>query len=42
MGHDLDESSMTAVRKWKFEPAMKAGAPIAVQVNVETTFRLYK
>jgi len=42
LGHDLDESSMTTVRKWKFEPAMKAGEPIAVQVNVETTFRLYK
>jgi len=42
LGHDLDESSVTTVRKWKFEPAMKAGEPIAVQVNVETTFRLYK
>jgi TonB family protein len=40
-GRDLDESAMTALRKWKFEPATKAGEPIAVQINVETTFRLY-
>lgn len=40
-GRDLDESAMTTLRKWKFEPATKAGEPIAVQINVETTFRLY-
>jgi protein TonB len=38
---DLDASALEAVRKWRFEPAMKDGKPVAVQVNVEVTFRLY-
>lgn len=39
--HDLDENSMTAVRKWIFQPALQEGKPIEVQVNIETTFHLY-
>jgi len=39
---DLDASALQAVREWKFEPATKDGKPVAVQVNVEVTFRLYK
>jgi periplasmic protein TonB len=41
LGLGLDEKAMEAVRTWKFEPAMKDGKPVAVQINVEVTFRLY-
>jgi periplasmic protein TonB len=32
---------MEAVRKWRFEPALKNGVPVAVEVNVEVNFHLY-
>jgi len=38
---DLDKASLDTLRRWKFKPAMKEGKPVAVQVNVETTFRWY-
>ena len=41
LGLGLDEKAMQAVKTWKFEPAMKDGKPVAVQVNVEVEFRLY-
>lgn len=41
LGMGLDEKALDAVRRWKFEPAMKDGRPVAVQVNVEMNFRLY-
>jgi protein TonB len=41
LGMGLDEKAIEAVRKWKFEPAMKDGHPVAVQVNIEVRFRLY-
>jgi protein TonB len=41
LGMGLDEKAIEAVRQWKFEPSMKAGHPVAVQVNVEVSFRLY-
>ncbi len=41
LGLGLDEKAMEAVKTWKFEPAMKDGKPVAVQINVEVTFRLY-
>ena len=37
----LDEKAIAAVKQWKFEPAMKDGRPVAVQINVEVNFRLY-
>jgi TonB family protein len=37
----LDQKAVEAVRKWKFEPAMKDGKPVAVQISVEVNFRLY-
>jgi TonB family protein len=40
LGKGLDEKAIEAVRKWKFEPARKDGKPVAVQINVEVTFRL--
>jgi len=41
LGLGLDQKAIEAVKQWKFEPAMKDGKPVAVQVNVEVTFRLY-
>ena len=41
LGMGLDEKAIEAVRNWRFEPAMKDGKPVAVQINVEVNFRLY-
>jgi TonB family protein len=41
VGMGLDEKAIEAVKKWKFEPGVKDGRPVAVGVNVEVNFRLY-
>ena len=41
LGMGLDQKALDAVKQWKFEPAMKDGKPVAVQINVEVNFRLY-
>ncbi len=41
LGMGLDQKAVEAVRNWKFEPALKDGKPVAVQINVEVNFRLY-
>lgn len=41
IGKGLDEKAVEAVQKWKFEPAIKDGRPVAVAINVEVQFRLY-
>ncbi|HTK94510.1 MAG TPA: energy transducer TonB [Terriglobales bacterium] len=41
LGMGLDQKAIEAVKQWKFEPAMKDGKPVAVQINVEVNFRLY-
>ena len=41
LGMGLDEKAIDAVKQWRFEPAMKDGKPVAVQINVEVSFRLY-
>jgi TonB family protein len=37
----LDKKAIEAVSRWKFDPATKDGTPVAVKVNVETSFHLY-
>jgi periplasmic protein TonB len=37
----LDEKAMAAVSKWRFQPATLNGKPVATQINVEVTFRLF-
>jgi len=41
LGMGLDEKAIEAVRTWRFKPAEKDGHPVAVQMNVEVSFRLY-
>lgn len=41
LGFGLDQKAMEAVKQWRFEPAMKDGRLVGVQVDVEVTFRLY-
>ncbi len=41
LGKGLDEKAIEAVKKWRFEPGTKDGAPVATQIEVEVTFRLY-
>lgn len=41
LGYGLDEKALEAVRRWKFQPAMKDGKPVSVGIMIETNFRLY-
>ena len=41
LGMGLDEKALEAVSKWRFQPATLNGQPVAVQINVEVSFRLY-
>ena len=41
LGMGLDEKAIEAVSKWRFEPGLKNGYPVAVQIAVEVVFRLY-
>lgn len=42
LGMGLDEKAIEAVKKWRFKPAMKEGKPVAMEIAVETTFRLLR
>ena len=37
---DMDENAIKAVQQWRFQPAMKDGVPVSVEVNVEVNYRL--
>jgi len=37
----LDEKALEAVKTWKFQPGMKDGHPVAVQISIEVNFHLY-
>jgi periplasmic protein TonB len=41
LGHGLDAKAIAAVKEWKFQPAMKDGHAVNVQISVEVGFRLY-
>jgi protein TonB len=41
LGFGLDAKAIEAVKQWKFQPAMKDGRPVNVQISVEVGFKLY-
>ena len=41
LGFGLDAKAMEAVKQWRFDPALKDGKPVNVQISVEVAFRLY-
>jgi periplasmic protein TonB len=41
LGYGLDAKAIEAVKQWRFEPALKDGHPVNVQISVEVGFRLY-
>ena len=41
VGMGLDEKAVEAVRQYKFAPAKKGGAPVAVMLNVAVNFQIF-
>jgi periplasmic protein TonB len=41
LGMGLDAKAIDAVKQWRFQPAMKDGRPVNVQISVEVGFKLY-
>ncbi len=41
LGKGLDEQAIAAVKVWKYKPATKDDEPIAVKMDVTTTFMLH-
>lgn len=41
LGMGLDEKAIEAAKKWRFEPAMKDGHPVSVEIALEVDFHLY-
>ena len=41
LGMGLDEKAIEAVKNWRFDPAMKDGHPVRVEIAVEVDFHLY-
>ncbi len=41
LGFGLDAKAIEAVKQWRFQPAMKDGRPVNVQISVEVGFHLY-
>jgi len=41
VGMGLDEKAVEAVKQYKFKPAMEAGKPVTVELNVEVNFQIF-
>jgi TonB family protein len=41
VGRGLDKKAADAVRQYRFNPAMEAGKPVAVELNVEVAFQIF-
>lgn len=40
LGFGLDAKAMEAVKRWRFDPALKDGKPVSVQISIEVEFKL--
>ena len=40
LGMGLDQQAVEAVKTWRFQPARRDGAPVAVEMNIEVSFNL--
>ena len=40
LGLGLDESAITALKQWRFQPGTKNGVPVDVSLNIEVNFNL--
>lgn len=41
LGMGLDAQAVSTVRNWRFQPATREGEPVAVEMNIETTFQFH-
>jgi periplasmic protein TonB len=41
VGMGLDEKAVEAVKQYKFKPAMEAGKPVAVKLDVDVEFQIF-
>jgi protein TonB len=41
LGFGLDAKAIQAVQQWRFQPAMKDGKPVNVQISIEVGFHLF-
>jgi TonB family protein len=41
LGYGLDENAVAAVEQYRFKPAMLDGKPVAVELNVQVTFKIF-
>ncbi len=41
LGLGLDEKAVEAVKRYKFRPAMRAGVPVKVEINVDVNFQVF-
>jgi TonB family protein len=41
LGFGLDAKALEAVKQWRFQPALKDGRPVDVQISVQVEFHLY-
>jgi periplasmic protein TonB len=41
LGFGLDAKAIEAVKQWRFQPALKDGHPVNVQISIEVGFHLY-
>jgi len=40
LGYGLDETAVSALSQWKFEPGTRGGVPVKVVATIEVSFRL--